>query len=77
MPDPAKLSTLKLTTRTRKEMAVAVPQCWRLLRRAGFRRRSLIVAFVQAWRRGDLVIDPLMKPTPAAPRTLVSRPKRP
>lgn len=59
-----KLNGIKLTTRTREEMAEALPTCWRTLRAVGFGRRRLIVAFATAWGRGDIRIDPTLPPAP-------------
>lgn len=70
--DPSKLRKLRLVTRSRGEMASALPLCWRALRGAGFRRRDLIVAFARAWRRGDLAVDPSWEP-PDEPRVLFGK----
>jgi len=64
---------IKLTTRTREEMALALPQCWRMLRLAGFSRASVLWAFVCAWKKGDIRVDPR---APVGPRvTLHARPR--
>jgi hypothetical protein len=74
MPD--RLRDIKLTTRTREELAVALPQCWRTLRLAGFSRSSVLYALARAWKKGDIRIDPFMPVAPAEPRVTVhARPR--
>lgn len=64
-----KLNGIRLATRTREEMTVALPECWRALRSVGYRRRTLIVAFGRAWAKGDIRIDPAL---PAAPERVIT-----
>jgi hypothetical protein len=73
MPD--RLRAIKLTTRTREELAAALPQCWRALRLAGFSRSSVFYAFVRAWKKGDIRIDPLMPLAPEPRVTVHARPR--
>lgn len=78
-PDLGKLVDLSLVTRTNEEMAEALPACWRALRTAGYRRRTLIVAFTRAWWAGKIAVDPKWKPTLSSEPTvsvIFSQPKR-
>lgn len=58
MPPLGKLMGLQLAAHDRKGLEVALVQCWKGLRAAGYSRLALGAAFFRAWVKGDIRVDP-------------------
>lgn len=78
-PPLRKLLDLQLSAHDSEGLEVALVQCWKGLRAAGYARRVLALAFFRAWAKGDIRVDPTIPkewPEGEPPRVVITPGKK-